>query len=162
MMMRATFLLHNAWWNIVFLGILEGVTEFLPISSTGHLLIASQLIGFQNNIGGTFEIFIQFGAVLAVFAFYARDLMLQVNAVRTDASTRRFWLGIIVAFLPAAVVGLFLRDWIKRILFTSPTVIAWSLIIGGLVFILVRNHLLVLPCAPNAWCRDGSGFAGKP
>ena len=59
----------RTWWNVITLGVIEGVTEFLPISSTAHLLLASEILGFQNNIGGTFEIFIQLGAVLAVIGF---------------------------------------------------------------------------------------------
>ena len=132
-------LLNNPWWHVIFLGIVEGITEFLPISSTGHLLIASKAIGFQNSIGGTFEIFIQLGAVLAVLGYYARDLLQQARAVGTDQGVRRFWLGIVVAFLPAAVIGLLLHDWIKQVLFDSPTMIAWSLIVGGVIFILVER-----------------------
>ncbi len=135
----------RAWANVLILGVVEGVTEFLPISSTGHLLIASNLLGFQHSIGGTFEIFIQLGAVLAVVGFYVHDLLAQARAVRSDPATRRFWLGIVVAFLPAAVVGLLLRDWIKAALFTSPTVIAWSLIAGGLVLVVVE----ALPRGPS-------------
>ena len=130
--------IKSPWWQAVVLGVVEGLTEFLPISSTGHLLITSRLLGFEDNIGGTFEIFIQLGAVLAVVGYYARDLLLQARAVTHDAMTRRFWTGIVVAFLPAAIIGLFLRDWIKRVLFTSPAVIAWSLIVGGVVFLVLE------------------------
>lgn len=126
-------------WSVLVLGIVEGVTEFLPVSSTGHLLVTSDLLNFQNNLGGTFEIFIQLGAVFAVLAYYARDLLAQARALPVDATARRFWFGILIAFLPAAVVGLVLRDWIKQTLFTSPTVIAWSLIVGGMVFLLVER-----------------------
>src|SRR5262249_46019884 len=63
------------WWQVVVLGIVEGVTEFLPISSTGHLLVAAQLLHFQHDLGGTFEIFIQLGAVIAVVGYYLRDLL---------------------------------------------------------------------------------------
>src|SRR3954468_12302605 len=97
--------LDPVWWQVVFLGIVEGVTEFLPISSTAHLLIAAKLIGFEHSMGGTFEIFIQLGAILAVVGYYARDLLAQARMVTSDAGTRRFWLGIVVAFLPAALVG---------------------------------------------------------
>ncbi len=130
---------NNAWLDVVVLGTVEGITEFLPISSTGHLLVTSDLLGFTNSIGGTFEIFIQFGAVLAVLMYYARDLGAQARALPTSAAVRRFWLGIIIAFLPAAAVGLALRDWIKLLLFTSPTVIAWALIIGGIVLLIVER-----------------------
>lgn len=140
-----TIFANNAWWDVFLLGVVEGITEFLPISSTGHLLVTSDLLGFTNSIGGTFEIFIQLGAVLAVLLYYARDLLAQARAVPTNAATRRFWLGIIVAFLPAALVGLLLRDWIKAVLFTSPSVIAWSLIVGGIVLLIVER----LPLRPS-------------
>jgi undecaprenyl-diphosphatase len=126
------------WLKTVLLGIVEGVTEFLPISSTGHLLVASQLLRFSESMGGTFEVFIQFGAVLAVLGFYAGDLFRQARALPSHPPTRRFWLAIGLAFLPAAVAGLVLRDFIKSQLFTSPAIIAWSFIIGGVVLIGVE------------------------
>jgi undecaprenyl-diphosphatase len=127
--------------QVVILGIVEGLTEFLPISSTGHLLIVADLLRFEQNadMGGTFEIVIQLGAVLAVVGYYARALLEQARAIPTSAQTRRFWLNILLAFLPAVVVGLLLRDWIKAVLFDSPPVIAASLIIGGIVFIVVER-----------------------
>lgn len=129
----------TTWVSVVILGIVEGITEFLPISSTGHLLITAELLRFEESIGGTFEIFIQLGAILAVVAYYARDLFAQVRTVRTDPNVRRLWLGILAAFMPAAVIGLLLRDWIKSVLFESPSLIAWSLIIGGIVLIIVEK-----------------------
>lgn len=132
-------LLDAVWWHVIFLGIVEGVTEFLPISSTAHLLIAARLIGFQHSMGGTFEIFIQLGAVLAVLGYYTRDLLAQARQLTTSASTRRFWLGIVIAVAPAALVGLLLRHWIKSVLFASPAVIAWAFIIGGVILILIER-----------------------
>ena len=131
--------LAPSWGIVVILGIVEGLTEFLPISSTAHLLIVSDLLGFQNNIGGTFEIFIQIGAIFAVVAYYANDLFAQARALTTSATTRRFWLAILLAFLPAAVVGIALRSWIKQVLFASPSVIAWALILGGIVLIVIER-----------------------
>ena len=127
------------WVSVIILGVVEGITEFLPISSTAHLLITADLLHFQNSIGGTFEIFIQLGAILAVIGYYGRDLLSQARSLPTSAATRRFWLAILVAFLPAALVGLMLRKLIKQYLFASPSVIAWSLIIGGIVLILVER-----------------------
>ena len=121
------------------LGVVEGVTEFLPISSTGHLLVAADLLRFGGSAGGTFEIFIQFGAVIALLAFYARDLLGQAAAVPRDAQVRRFWLCVLIAFLPAAVVGLLLRSWIKTVLFASPGLIAASFIVGGIILIAVER-----------------------
>jgi len=128
-----------SWGIVVILGIVEGLTEFLPISSTAHLLIVADLLGFQGSIGGTFEIFIQIGAILAVVAYYANDLLAQARSFVTSAPTRRFWLAIVLAFLPAAVAGLALRNWIKEVLFASPTVIAWALILGGIVLIVIER-----------------------
>jgi undecaprenyl-diphosphatase len=128
----------DEWLKAAFLGVVEGVTEFLPISSTGHLLIASRLIHFQESLGGTFEVFIQFGAVLAVLGFYAGDLIAQASSLSREPRTRYFWLMIVVAFLPAAVAGLLLRDWIKGVLFTSPMVVAWAFIVGGIVLVGVE------------------------
>jgi undecaprenyl-diphosphatase len=141
--------LQNDWLNAAVLGVVEGLTEFLPISSTGHLLIASRLLRFEGSIGGTFEIFIQLGAVLAVVGYYARDLLGQARALQSSAAVRRFWLAIVIACLPATAIGLLFRDWIKQVLFDSPVVIASSLIIGGIIFLLVER----LPRRP-ATVRD--------
>jgi undecaprenyl-diphosphatase len=127
------------WLKTIFLGIVEGVTEFLPISSTAHLLVVSDVIRFSESMGGTFEIFIQFGAVLAVLGFYASDLLRQARELSHSPRARHFWLAILVAFLPAAVAGLLLRDFIKSQLFTSPTVIGIALIVGGIVLISVER-----------------------
>src|SRR5215208_2415455 len=78
--------LAPSWGIVVILGIVEGLTEFLPISSTAHLLIVGDLLGFQNNIGGTFEIFIQLGAILAVVAYYANDLLTQARSLSSSAT----------------------------------------------------------------------------
>jgi undecaprenyl-diphosphatase len=126
------------WWEVVILGIVEGLTEFLPISSTAHLLITADLLRFPNSIGGTFEIFIQLGAILAVVLYYARDLTVQARALPTSPLARRFWLGILIAFIPAAIAGLALRKWIKAVLFASPQIIAASLIVGGIILIVVE------------------------
>ena len=131
----------RTWWEVVTLGVVEGVTEFLPISSTAHLLIGARLLHFSQDIGGTFEIFIQLGAILALVVYYARDLLAQARALPTRAPTRRFWLNILLAFLPAAIVGLALRKWIKAVLFAAPALIATSLIVGGLVLIVVELRL---------------------
>jgi undecaprenyl-diphosphatase len=133
------------WWKVVVLGVVQGVTEWLPISSTGHLLIVSNLLRYEGSIGGTFEIFIQLGTVLSVVAFYFRDLLGQAQALlgrgtaEATRDARRLWIAVAVAFLPAAVVGLLARDFIKTVLFESPTVIAGALIVGGVVFLLIER-----------------------
>ena len=137
----------DPWLQVVALGVVEGLTEFLPISSTGHLLVASRALRFEGSIGGTFEIFIQLGAVLAVVGYYFRDLWAQTRAVlgsrggMEPGRARRFWLHVLLAFLPAAVVGLALHHWIKAALF-APGVIAATLVAGGVVFIVLDSGRL--------------------
>lgn len=117
------------------LGVVEGITEFLPISSTGHLLVTSQAIGAANT-SGTFEIVIQAGAVLAVLLFYRKELWERLRAFPGDWHARRFWFTLLVAFLPAAVVGLALDDLLDALLADrslQAQVIAWALIMGGIV-----------------------------
>jgi hypothetical protein len=128
----------RTWSQVVTLGVVEGLTEFLPISSTAHLLIATDLLRFQQTIEGTFAIFIQLGAILAVVGYYARDLWVQARAVPAHPQARRFWLAILLAFIPAAIVGMLLRKRIKAVLFASPPVIAGSLIVGGIILIAVE------------------------
>jgi undecaprenyl-diphosphatase len=128
------------------LGIVQGLTEFLPISSTGHLLIASALFRFPTPELGvpdtkafadTFAIFIQIGTVFSVLVFYARDLLTQARQITRDRATQRFWLYVLLAFFPAAAIGFVLRDWIQGVLY-SPVVIAAALIGGGLIFLLIE------------------------
>lgn len=132
----------RTWWNVVTLGVVEGITEWLPISSTGHLLVVGKLLNFQENIGGTFEIFIQLGAILAVVAYYARDLIQQARALPSSAQVRHFWASIVIACIPAGVLGLLLRKWIKAVLFESPTTIAIALIVGGIILLVVERLTL--------------------
>jgi undecaprenyl-diphosphatase len=124
----------------ILLGIVEGLTEFIPVSSTGHLLITSALLQLEQSERGTFEIFIQLGAVLALLVFYRRDLVAQIQAVPRDTNVQRFWMCVALAFLPAAVLGFLLRSWIKAQLFTRPEVIAWALILGGIAFIVIERR----------------------
>lgn len=127
------------WLKVVILGIVQGITEFLPISSTGHLIVAAALLDFGQRMHGTFEIFIQFGSVVAVLFFYHAELLQQIRTVPRDSSVQRFWLSIILAFVPAGVVAFLFRDWIKNVLY-SPAVVAVSLIIGGIVFLIVESR----------------------
>ena len=127
------------WLKIILLGIVEGTTEFLPISSTGHLIVTQALLNFDAGMNGTFEIFIQFGAVVAVLAYYRHDLLRQARALPVRRETQRFWAGIVIAVLPAGLLGILLLGWIKEVLF-SPVVVAAALIVGGLIFLLVERH----------------------
>ncbi len=124
--------------KVVILGIVQGITEYLPISSTGHLIVAAAVLDFGAGLGGTFEIFIQIGSVAAALAFYRVELWQQARAVRSDASVRRLWWGVALAFVPAAVIGFLLKDWIKAALY-SPAVVAASLIIGGIAFLVIER-----------------------
>jgi undecaprenyl-diphosphatase len=125
------------WLIAVIMGVIEGVTEFLPVSSTGHLIVAGELIGLPPELEDTFEIVIQVGAVLAVVGFYWRDLLQHLRTIHTSRQVQNLWLNIVLAFIPAAVVGLLLQDFIKRILFNSVP-IAIALIVGGVIFLIVE------------------------
>lgn len=132
------------WLVAVIAGVVEGVTEFLPVSSTGHLILTADLLQF-DSLEGTFEIFIQIGAVIAVILFYRAELLLQAqNVISTDSekntTSRQLWLGIIIAFIPAAIIGLLFGDQIDEYLF-NPTTVAIALIVGGILFILVENYM---------------------
>jgi undecaprenyl-diphosphatase len=129
----------------VILGIVEGITEFLPISSTGHLIVASSLIApmlFKvaptKALTDTFEIFIQLGAVVAVMVYYARDLIGQAQKIPSDKGIQRFWLNVFIAFLPAAIIGFLFRKLITTYLY-SPLIVGISLILGGIVFLFVER-----------------------
>lgn len=131
---------------VILLGIIEGVTEFLPISSTGHLIAATHFFHLPDDIKGTFEVFIQLGAVLAVALYYRRELLRQIRDVRKKekTNTRRLWLGIVIAFMPAAILGLILGNFIDTWLFRSE-VVAIGFIAGGMMFLGVERYLTVHP-----------------
>lgn len=135
------------WLKVVILGVVEGLTEFLPVSSTGHLIVTSTLLDFREHLRFTFEICIQLGAVVAVLAFYWNDLLWQLRNVRQNANIQRLWLGIIIAFFPFAIIGLLARDWLMQTLF-SPVVIAVSLILGGVVLLGVEAYYKRRPQSP--------------
>jgi undecaprenyl-diphosphatase len=121
-------------FQALILGIIEGFTEFLPVSSTGHILLAGHFLGF-NSTGKVFEICIQLGAILAILIVYFQRLWAIFIALPSSNEARRFVLGIIVAFLPAAVIGVLAHDFIKTILFESPMLICVMLILGGIVLL---------------------------
>jgi undecaprenyl-diphosphatase len=123
-------------WLSALLGLLEGLTEFIPVSSTGHLLLASYFLGF-DSAGKTFEVVIQLGAVMALLSIYATKLIGLAMASGRDASARRTLIGLLLAFLPAVVVGLLAHDFIKRVLFESPMLISVMLILGGIVLVVI-------------------------
>ncbi|MBZ3693899.1 undecaprenyl-diphosphate phosphatase [Phyllobacterium calauticae] len=120
----------------LFLGLLEGLTEFIPVSSTGHLLLAGRFLGFESN-GKTFEVLIQLGAILAILTVYFGRLLKIARDLPGDAGTRRFVAGILVAFLPAVVIGVLAHGFIKAVLFESPMLICIMLIVGGIILLWV-------------------------
>ena len=136
------------WIKVILLGIVEGVTEFLPISSTGHLIVSAEFVQLQDSLEGIFEIFIQVGAVIAVIIYYWRDIWQQARTVfsqqKSTGQVRQFWLAIVVAFIPAAVLGLLLGDAIEAVLF-NPTVVAIALIVGGIAFIVIERYQMKNP-----------------
>ncbi len=117
------------------LGIVEGLTEFLPVSSTGHLLLLGHFLGFESN-GKTFEILVQLGAILAILLVYFRRLLDIALRIPRDPSARRFVIGVLVAFLPAAVIGALLHGFIKGVLF-NPFIVCCTLVAGGLILLVV-------------------------
>jgi undecaprenyl-diphosphatase len=120
------------------LGLVEGITEFLPISSTGHLIVVGRLCGLTGDRAEVFEIFIQLGAVLAVVVEYRAKLASVVLNVGRDAKARSFAVSVAVAFLPAAVVGLLTHRWISEHLF-GPRTVAAALIVGAIAIVLVER-----------------------
>lgn len=120
----------------LFLGLLEGLTEFIPVSSTGHLLLAAHFLGF-DSAGKTFEVVIQLGAVLAILTVYSGKLWNVFSTAPKNADSRRFILSVLIAFLPAVVIGVLAHDIIKTVLFETPTLIAIMLILGGIVLLFI-------------------------
>ena len=118
----------------ILLGLLEGLTEFIPVSSTGHILLAGHFLGFEST-GKAFEVLIQLGAILAILSVYFSRLWKMLVDLPSDPKTRRFVLGILLAFLPAAVIGALAHDFIKTVLFETPIVICVALIVGGVILL---------------------------
>jgi undecaprenyl-diphosphatase len=121
----------------IILGVVEGLTEFIPVSSTGHLLLMQQFFGFSDDdFGKSFAVLIQFGAILALLSIYAARLWHLFLGMFNDPQARRFIIGVLVAFLPAAVIGATAYKFIKEVLF-NPWIVCVSLIVGGLVLLWV-------------------------
>jgi len=123
----------------IILGLVEGATEFIPVSSTGHLIIAGEWLGFTDELAATFEIFIQLGAILAIVWLYRTKFMGAVRHWRTDATARRLIVNLAIAFVPAAAIGFLIHDWIKEYLF-SPVTVAAALVAGGLGILVIERY----------------------
>ena len=120
----------------VALGVVEGVTEFLPVSSTAHLLLVGRIFGLEeDNFWKSFDILIQLGAILAIVVLYFGKLWRIAIGMFTNAQDRRFVIGVLIAFLPAVVIGLIAGKYIKEYLFESLAVICFSLIAGGAILL---------------------------
>ena len=128
-------------WQTVVLGVVEGLTEFLPISSTGHLILMETLIGFEGPPGKVFEIVIQLGAILAICWLYRAKLIGVLMGLGSDPVAQRFAINLVIAFLPAAVLGVMFHRIIKTVLLT-PGVICASLFLGGIVILVVERMRL--------------------
>jgi len=118
------------------LGLIEGLTEFIPVSSTGHLLLAGHFLGFESP-GRAFEVLIQLGAILAILTVYFGRILKILRDLPSDPGTRRFVLGVFLAFLPAVVIGVAAHGFIKTVLFESPMLVCIMLIVGGFVLLIV-------------------------
>ena len=124
------------WLAAILLGLVEGLTEFIPVSSTGHMLLLGHFLGFEST-GKTFEIVIQLGALLAIISVYVQKLWRLATRWPFDPEARRFVIGLALAFLPAAVIGFVAYDFIKTVLFETPQVICVALIVGGVLLLLL-------------------------
>jgi undecaprenyl-diphosphatase len=137
-------------WKAAVLGLVEGATEFIPVSSTGHLIVVSHWLDLLDERAKTFDIFIQLGAILAIVWLYRARLWQVVRSASTDTRSRRFLGNLLIAFLPAAVVGFLAHDWIKEQLF-RPVVVAAALVLGGIIILLVEHW------APRSTIGDVDG-----
>ena len=120
------------------LGVIEGLTEFLPVSSTGHLILAAEFMDIKDLPVGVMEVIIQFGAILAVCWFYRMRLWHTVATLPSNPASRSFALAVIIATLPAVIIGLLAQDFIKEVLF-SPIIVAVMLIVGGVLILIIEK-----------------------
>ena len=137
----------------VVLGIVEGLTEFLPVSSTGHLILTAHFAGLHGSRAEVFEIFIQLGAVLAVVLEYRKKLLGFAATMVSRPDSRSFVASIGIAFVPAAVAGLLLHDWISETLF-SARMVAVGLVAGALLILVVES----LPLRPRVEAAEGTSW----
>jgi undecaprenyl-diphosphatase len=131
--------------DAIVLGIVEGVTEFVPVSSTAHLLFGEKLLGFSNE---AFVVLIQLGAILALLSVYAGRLWQMLTDLPRDPTTQRFALGVIIAFLPSAILGVIFHRIITQVFFNSITLISIALIVGGIA-LLVLDRMTLRPRFTN-------------
>ena len=130
-----------------FLGLVEGLTEFIPVSSTGHRLLTAHFLGFSQ--AKTMEVVIQLGPILAIAVLYAAKLGQVFSTAHKEPASRRFIVSVVLAFLPAMVVGVLAHDFIKTVLFETPKLMAIMLILGGVVLLFV-DRLAPVPTVDDA------------
>src|ERR1700680_2741948 len=125
------------WLRAVILGIVEGITEFLPVSSTGHMLLVKRFFGLgEGSFWDSFVVLIQLGAILAIVVIYFARLWRIALGMFSNPDDRRFVIGVLLAFLPAVIIGLIAGKYIKEVLF-NPWVVCFSLIVGGAILLWV-------------------------
>ena len=122
----------------VILGLVEGATEFIPVSSTGHLILVGHWLGFEGASAKAFEIFIQLGAILAIFWLYRKMIVTVLRDATRPGPARNLVIGLGVAFLPVAIIGFLLHNWIKARLF-DPLIVAVALVVGGFAILLIER-----------------------
>jgi undecaprenyl-diphosphatase len=143
------------WLAAIILGLVEGLTEFIPVSSTGHLLLAKEALGLPPEPWDTFIVMIQLGAILAVVAIYFQRLWkVVIGLPGKDPAARTFAISVLLAFIPSAIVGLLFHDFIKEVLF-NPTIVCVTLIVGGFALIALERW------APPARVDDAMAFSWK-
>lgn len=131
----------DQYLDAALLGLVEGLTEFLPVSSTGHLILLIDILGFEGPPGRVFEVVIQLGAILAICVVYFHRLFgVLARAIKGDASAWRFIRAVLLAFFPAMVLGALLHGFIKEQLF-NPTVVSIMLIVGGVAILVIERML---------------------
>ena len=125
--------------TIILLGIVEGLTEFIPVSSTGHLVLAGELLGFDSESAGTFEIVIQLGAILAVIVLYWRRFYdVFIGLFRRDPDAWLFTRNVLLGVVPSMAIGFIVYDYVKAML-ESPTIVAVALIVGGIAILFIER-----------------------
>jgi undecaprenyl-diphosphatase len=124
------------WIKAVVLGIVQGITEYIPVSSSGHMIVGESILDFHPNLRVTFAIFIQVGAVFGLIAFYNTQLRRHFRTFHRDPDVRRLWLAILIALIPSAVLGLLLHS--VRITWFRPGVVMTSMIVGGALIVVAE------------------------
>ena len=132
-------------WKVVsaiILALVEGLTEFLPVSSTGHMILVKELLELETLPEGVFEIFIQFGAILAICVIYFEQLWKVFKAVPHNENAQRFFIGLFVAFLPAAALGVVFGEYVRHYLLNH-WVVSISLVVGGVAIIFIERMVKI-------------------